>query len=152
MAHVRCSRRSRAPGPADAPRRRRPALRRPTPPPDAAPRRLTRACVRLRAADVRRGGAPLVSPRDGRGDHEDPFLWQDRRGHFHLLTHNQGEGNVCGARAAGATCGAHLYSRDSYTWAVGREPVYTASVALANGSLRAFATRQRGSAESSQRS
>jgi len=50
---------------------------------------------------------------------------------------------VCGSRAAGATCGAHLYSRDSFHWAVGRAPVYNASVTLANATRRAFATRQR---------
>ena len=75
------------------------------------------------ASYVRRGGAPVVQPSDGTGFHEDPFLWQDKRGHFHIVSHNQNTNNVCGSRAAGASCGAHLFSRDSYSWTVGKHPV-----------------------------
>eukprot|EP01049_Picozoa_sp_SAG25_P001744 SAG25_NODE_83_length_16558_cov_10.239307_2_plen_397_part_00 len=92
---------------------------------------------------VRRSGAPIVSPADGTGMHEDPFLFLDRRGNFHLITHNQATDNVCGSRDAGSACAAHLWSRDSYTWTVGRTPVYTPAVQLINGSNATFATRQR---------
>ena len=75
--------------------------------------------------------------------HADPFIWQDQRGAFHMITHNQAEDNVCGSRNAGGSCGAHLFSRDSYQWFVGKEPVYNASVTLVNGTKTAFQTRQR---------
>ncbi len=92
---------------------------------------------------VRRSGAPIVSPLNGTGDHEDPFLWQDARGNFHLITHNQNTGNRCGSRAAGSACAAHLFSRDSYTWTVGAAAVYGPSVRLSNGTVARFQTRQR---------
>ena len=92
---------------------------------------------------VRRGGAPVVSPADKTGDHEDPFVWQDKRGSFHMITHNQADNNVCGSKAAGSSCAAHLYSRDSFTWSVGKIPVYDSAVKLANGSAAVLQTRQR---------
>ena len=48
------------------------------------------------------------------GSHEDPFFWRDQRGRYHAVTHNQAQGNLCGNRSLGSTCGAHLFSRDSY--------------------------------------
>ena len=72
-----------------------------------------------------------------------PTARQDGRGHFHIVSHNQNTNNVCGSKAAGASCGAHLFSRDSYTWAVGKHPVYDADVTLTNGSKATFQTRQR---------
>ena len=38
---------------------------------------------------VRRAGGPIVSPANKTGDHEDPFLFTDPRGHYHIITHNQ---------------------------------------------------------------
>eukprot|EP01052_Picozoa_sp_SAG31_P008332 SAG31_NODE_419_length_15872_cov_21.857985_1_plen_403_part_00 len=57
---------------------------------------------------------------------QDPFLWVDLRGFYHIITHNQGSDNVCGSREAGSSCAAHLFSRDSFSWKVGRHPVYNA--------------------------
>ena len=95
------------------------------------------------ATYVRRVGKPIVSVADGTGDHEDPFLWQDARGHFHMITHDQNTNNRCGSQAAGSSCAAHLFSRDSYTWTIGAAPVYTPSVTLSNGTVAQFQTRQR---------
>ena len=93
---------------------------------------------------VRRAGGPIVSPANKTGDHEDPFLFTDPRGHFHLITHNQGADNICGNRSDHG-CGAHLFSRtgEAGSWRVGRGPVYDVGVTLANGSRATLATRQR---------
>ena len=77
---------------------------------------------------VKRPGGAIVTPANGTGDHEDPFMWVDKRGRFHAMTHNQGKRNRCGGDVAGHTCGAHLFSRDSYTWSVSRSAVYGAEV------------------------
>ena len=86
---------------------------------------------------------PLITPANDTGYHEDPFLWQDHRGSFHLLTHNQNTHNRCGSKVAGSSCGAHLFSMDSYTWTVGIDAVYDASVTLVNGTTTNYQTRQR---------
>jgi hypothetical protein len=92
---------------------------------------------------VKRAGGPIIAPENGTGSHEDPFMWRDRRGNFHALTHDQSDGNRCGSRSMGSTCGAHLYSRDSFEWHISKNPVYTNSVVLANGTTKLLKTRQR---------
>ena len=74
--------------------------------------------------------------------HEDPFLFQDRRGSFHIISHNQAPGNVCGDRNDHG-CGAHIFSPDGYEWTVSRTPVYDVNVLLANGTKATLQTRQR---------
>lgn len=89
----------------------------------------------------KRPGPPIVAPSNGTGSHEDPFLWRDKRGNFHVLTHNQQSGNLCGDSAS---CGAHLFSRDSRAWSISKHPAYSSAVRLrSNGSLVHTATRQR---------
>lgn len=84
---------------------------------------------------------PAVAPGAGTGSHEDPALFQDARGALHMLSHNQGAGNVCGRPTQ--ACGAHLFSGDGgSTWAVSATPAYD-RLALANGSSITPATRQR---------
>lgn len=73
---------------------------------------------------VRRAGGPIVSPASGSGNHEDPFVWVDKRGAFHIVSHDQSKGNVCGDNNNHG-CGAHLYSQDSFTWQVGRFKLLT---------------------------
>ena len=92
---------------------------------------------------TKRPGGPIVAPSNGTGSHEDPFLFQDQRGHYHAVTHNQAQGNLCGNRTLGSTCGAHLFSRDSYAWSISRTPVYTHEVVMEGGETRALQTRQR---------
>jgi len=93
---------------------------------------------------VKRPGPPIISPDNGTGSHEDPFMWRDRRGNYHVLTHDQSEGNLCGDGTAGHSCGAHLFSRDTYTWKVSKEGAYSSAVVLkSNGSLVHTGTRQR---------
>merc|ERR1712070_1115281 len=76
---------------------------------------------------IRRPGSPVVSLANGTGNHEDPFLFEDRRGHFHIITHDQSVDNVCGSNMDHA-CGAHMFSRDSWRWTVGKSPVYDGQV------------------------
>jgi hypothetical protein len=83
-----------------------------------------------------------VAPSAGTGSHEDPFIFEDARGALHILSHNQGAGNVC-RRTGTQSCGAHLFSGDGgNTWAVSASPVYDL-LELTNGSSILPATRQR---------
>ena len=93
---------------------------------------------------VKRAGPPIVGPENGTGSHEDPFVWVDRRGNYHALTHNQGDGNRCGGGSAGHSCGAHLFSRDSYRWGISGKAAYSSAVRLkSNASVVNTGTRQR---------
>jgi hypothetical protein len=93
---------------------------------------------------VKRAGPPIVGPENGTGSHEDPFVWVDRRGNYHALTHNQGDGNRCGSSSAGHSCGAHLFSRDSYRWGISSKAAYSSAVRLkSNASVVNTGTRQR---------
>eukprot|EP00040_Diaphanoeca_grandis_P037806 m.249741 g.249741 ORF g.249741 m.249741 type:complete len:434 (-) comp33878_c0_seq4:4396-5697(-) len=89
-----------------------------------------------------RPGPPIIAPTNGTGSHEDPFMWMDKRGNYHTVTHNQGDGNVCGAAAQGSMCGAHLFSRDSYAWKISKSAVYTKVVSNETGKAD-LQTRQR---------
>eukprot|EP00039_Didymoeca_costata_P014681 m.239762 g.239762 ORF g.239762 m.239762 type:complete len:209 (+) comp16072_c0_seq8:708-1334(+) len=77
------------------------------------------------------------------GNNEDPFAWVDKRGNFHIVTHEQGEGCICG-QEYGSTCAAHLYARSVRgPWIVSKYPTYTDNVTLVNGTKTQFLTRQR---------
>jgi len=91
---------------------------------------------------VRRPGGPVVSPSNNTGNHEDPFLFVDRRGSFHIITHDQSDNNVCGDSKNHA-CGAHLFSRDSWSWTVSPTPAYTDKVPVPAGGTKTLQTRQR---------
>lgn len=91
---------------------------------------------------VRRRGPPIVSKLNGTGNHEDPFLFIDSRGNYHMITHDQSVGNVCG-NSGDHGCGAHLYSTDTFTWHIGKSPVYNTTVMFTNGTTSDFQTRQR---------
>ena len=86
---------------------------------------------------------PIVTPAQGFGDNEDPFIFYDtRRAAFHIVAHNQGPGCVCG-RSGGGTCASHLYSHDAFTWRIGSAFVYNATAHLSDGSQKDFVIRQR---------
>ena len=63
----------------------------------------------------------LVSPKDKSGSHEDPHLFIDKRGHYHVISHNQGTDRLCPLTNE---CGAHLYSSDGKAWHIQRSTVY----------------------------
>ena len=56
-------------------------------------------------------GAPVVTTHG-----EDSFLWQDKRGNFHLLYH------------VGGATGGHAFSRDAWSWRQSQGQAYTATV------------------------
>jgi len=70
---------------------------------------------------------------------EDPFLWQDERGHWHMLVHTKGKDSPQGFEDA-----AHLFSRDkSGPWTLSTVAPYTQKVQFADGTSKLLWTRQR---------
>jgi len=64
---------------------------------------------------------------------EDPFLWRDERGYYHMLMHNMGSGG----------CGAHAFSRDGATWTRSEDAPYTYDVEFSNNSSVTMRRRER---------
>ena len=65
---------------------------------------------------------------------EDPYLWQDERGHWHMLMHNMGgSGGV----------GSHAYSADAVTWVRSGVAPYNATVSFVDGSAKKMRRRER---------
>jgi len=64
---------------------------------------------------------------------EDPYIYQDKRGNFHIIYHDMD----------GADKGAHGYSSDGHTWLNGDVPCYTGQVEFDDGSSIKFKKRQR---------
>lgn len=71
---------------------------------------------------------PAISTHVG----EDPFLWQDERGHWHMLMHNMGGG-----------VGSHAYSLDSKKWIRSDVEPYTNKVTFQDGSYTNMLRRER---------
>jgi len=89
---------------------------------------------------------PIVAPytQNITSNNEDPFLWVDKNGGWHIINHQQSQGNLCGSAEAGHSCGAHFYARDPRgPWRMSSEAVYGPNVTLTNGSAASFQTRQR---------
>ncbi len=69
-------------------------------------------------------------------------LLQDIRGNWHIISHNQGTGNVC-HRTGTQSCGAHLFSANATAgWRVSPSFVYD-TLDLVNEGVIVPATRQR---------
>jgi hypothetical protein len=99
-------------------------------------------------ADARTGGehvsvasaaSPLSAYVDSRAqaavashNGEDPYLWRDERGHWHLLMHNMGGG-----------VGSHAFSRDAKAWTRSDVQPYTATVAFEDGTTKTMSRRER---------
>lgn len=102
-------------------------------------------------------------PNPDPGD-EDPFLWRDRRGYFHMLTHHQnGDANRLRNGAVSRAvplvprllkltafypnsfCNfpQHSYSRDGITWVWSPTIAYTTLIEWSDGSQTHFARRER---------
>ena len=79
--------------------------------------------------------APLVRP-----ESEDPFVFRDPRGSFHMLTNVNTFHRRCDA---GAACGGHAWSLDGLTWSGQAIGAFGPTVELANGSsfTNAYAER-----------
>eukprot|EP00041_Stephanoeca_diplocostata_P020352 m.453628 g.453628 ORF g.453628 m.453628 type:complete len:513 (+) comp21552_c0_seq2:152-1690(+) len=70
---------------------------------------------------------------------EDPFLWQDERGHWHILSHTytrEGAGPL-------NSISGHLFSRDLIHWSVAPLEPYGNVVQYADGTNQTFSTMER---------
>ena len=89
-----------------------------------------------------RHGAWTAQRALGKGEHwEDPTLWFDRRGNFHVIFHvysllpfSAGNWSV----ASG-----HMFSADGLEWHRSTTQPFNGSVAFTDGTTRNFATRER---------
>ena len=69
---------------------------------------------------------------------EDPFVWQDPRGGFHMLTHEMARDET------GHMVGMHAWSHDGLNWTLGTpKAAYNKTVLWADGSNTTFAERER---------
>lgn len=83
-----------------------------------------------------KSSAPFSRQPSGSGAWEDPFLYTDVRGNWHILIHAYNLSD--NSRMSG-----HYFSRDGVTWhATGLEP-YGFHVAMTNGSTMLTSTRER---------
>ena len=75
---------------------------------------------------------------------DDPTMWIDHRGNWHVLSHNGAGPAPCGllneigtryrdGNPAPIACGAHFYSADGFTWVFSPVAAYNASVTFADG-------------------
>lgn len=76
------------------------------------------------------------------GNYEDPFLYTDARGNFHLLYHvyNTNENKY---ECKNSTVSAHAFSVDGFTWNISATQPYTTQVELTTGETITVATRER---------
>jgi hypothetical protein len=84
-----------------------------------------------------RGGAPGPI-----GTWEDPFLFVDRRGHFHLLAHVWTSQPYVSSSVALPISG-HAFSEDGLSWSFSAHQPYSNAVSRADGSVQYFATLER---------
>eukprot|EP00947_MAST-08B_sp_MAST-8B-sp1_P005946 g5946.t1 len=94
-------------------------------------------------------GSPRGDPRPG-ARWEDPFLWQDKRGHWHILAHVFADGRRCGdsdpasVRPSCNYISGHAFSRDGLTnWTVSPTEPYSFSVQYDDGTTGLMSTRER---------
>ena len=77
-----------------------------------------------------RGGAQMAQQAQ-----EDPFLFRNPRGEWHMLTHTM---------QRGSSVGLHSYSMDGASWTLGTpSAAYSKSVQWADGTNTTFAERER---------
>eukprot|EP00670_Eutreptiella_braarudii_P020086 CAMPEP_0174362142 /NCGR_PEP_ID=MMETSP0811_2-20130205/62904_1 /TAXON_ID=73025 ORGANISM="Eutreptiella gymnastica-like, Strain CCMP1594" /NCGR_SAMPLE_ID=MMETSP0811_2 /ASSEMBLY_ACC=CAM_ASM_000667 /LENGTH=442 /DNA_ID=CAMNT_0015499519 /DNA_START=53 /DNA_END=1381 /DNA_ORIENTATION=+ len=70
---------------------------------------------------------------------EDPYVWQTG-GVFHMLVHDSSSAGYSNPQKY---AGKHAFSRDGLHWTVSPDVPYSATVALANGTLVLYARRER---------
>jgi len=75
----------------------------------------------------------------GNGTWEDPFIWLDKRGHYHMLSHVwEGTGKLYAVRVGG-----QAYSLDGMLWVQTDQVPYTNMVNHTDGEVSAYSTRER---------
>ena len=85
----------------------------------------------------------LINPSGTRvsGHYEDPYLYIDRRGHFHLLYHVYETHPAY--ECVDATVAAHAFSPDGFSWYTSDVQPYTTQVVLSSGEKITVSTRER---------
>jgi hypothetical protein len=74
------------------------------------------------------------------GNWEDPYLWFDSRGNFHVVYHVY----CLDPFEAHNECNAgHAFSTDGYTWHFGQDEPYSGLVSFTDGTNTTFSTRER---------
>ena len=76
------------------------------------------------------------------GHYEDPILYMDRRGHWHVIWHVYNSTTPCGA-CTDSTVSGHHFSADGVEWHASKVQPYTNKVEFTNGSVLTVATRER---------
>ena len=92
-------------------------------------------------------GGPFVDSRPQpaieEGFSEDPYLWQDERGWYHMLMHGGPAPGKKYPRTAGQLVGAHAFSRDAVSWTKSATAPYTTLVDFTDGSSKDMHRRER---------
>ena len=66
---------------------------------------------------------------------EDPFLWRDTKGFYHVIFHKFTDEHP--------NCGGHAFSRDGFHWTLSNSVALTTTVTTADGAEHAFQRRER---------
>ncbi len=92
-------------------------------------------CRYERLSNSKNGNHPGPGPLwRGPATAEDPFLYKDRRGHWHSLFHNLGRNGGFGCNNKtwqGCDVGGHAFSRDGIEWRVSRTIPFTTNITWA---------------------
>merc|ERR1712194_338961 len=79
-----------------------------------------------------------IAPHLDRGVQEDPFMWVDRRGNWHIINHayDESQASHCG----NSTLSAHVFSEDGKTWHMLEPNVepYTHTVQYEDGTAHTY--------------
>ena len=75
-----------------------------------------------------------IKPAIWEGAAEDPCLWQDERGHWHMLMHNMNRSEPTGM---------HAFSRDGHTWTRSTVFPFDAAVNFSDGTSTEMKRRER---------
>ena len=74
------------------------------------------------------GGTPGFSP-------EDPFVWRDDKGRFHMLINSNSGHSNCAAKVP---CGGHLWSEDGLEWSKPHTPAFGTIVHQSDGTTSVY--------------
>jgi len=81
------------------------------------------------------------------GVYEDPFLYIDTRGNFHLILHvyrtSGTDSQVCQPGHDGSVVSGHWFSPDGFTWTSSYVSPYPNTITLDNGVVQTVSTRER---------
>lgn len=89
-------------------------------------------CIGLAIADSWNGTYTVLPQPLAHPESEDPFVFRDPRGNFHMLTNV----NNCHARCAqGVPCGGHAWSRDGLNWSNFTIGAFGPVITFTNGSV-----------------